>query len=127
MMQSKNDRGYIEPLSADKLIVHPNNYFNAKRVLGTPQTVGNNNNDISPINTENLIRGGLVSNPYLSASAPWFITTDCQDGMIWQEREALGTWEDNDGDTRNFKVGAYERYTFLWGNPRGCYGSDGVA
>lgn len=124
MMQSKNDRGYIEPLSGDKLIVHPNNYFNAQRVLKTPKAVGSNNNDINPINMDGLLQGGLVSNPYLTATGPWFITTNAQDGMIWQEREALGIWEDNDADTRNFKVGAYERYTFLWANPRGCYGSN---
>lgn len=124
MMQAKDDRGYIEPLAGDKLIVHPNNYFNAERILKTPKAVGTNNNDINPINTEGLLRGGLVSNPYLTATGPWFITTNCQDGMIWQEREALEIWEDNDGDTRNFKVGAYERYVFLWGNSRGLYGSN---
>lgn len=124
MMQAKDDRGYIEPLMGDKLIVHPNNYFNAERILKTPKAVGTNNNDINPINTEGLLTGGLVSNPYLTATGPWFITTNCQDGMIWQEREGLEIWEDNDGDTRNFKVGAYERYVFLWGNPRGLYGSN---
>lgn len=124
MMQAKDDRGYIEPLSGDKLIVHPNNYFNAERILKTPKAVGTNNNDINPINTQGLLGGGLVSNPYLTATGPWFITTNCQDGMIWQEREGLEIWEDNDGDTRNFKVGAYERYTFLWANPRGLYGSN---
>lgn len=126
MMQARDDRGYIEPLTADKLIVHPGNYFVAKRILGTSMQTGSNNNDINPINTQNLIPGGLVSNPYLETKAPWFITTNAQDGMIWQERESLDIWEDNDGDTRNFKVGAYERYTFLWANPRGLYGSDGV-
>lgn len=124
MMQSKNDRGYIEPLTADKLIVHPSNYFNAKRILGSPKAVGSNANDINPVNTDNLVAGGLVSNPYLTASGPWFLTSNAQDGMIWQEREGLSIWEDNDSDTRNFKVGAYERYTFLWANPRGCFGSN---
>lgn len=124
MMQARDDRGYIEPLAGDKLIVHPNNKFNAERIVKTPKSVGNNNNDINPINTEGLLSGGVVSNPYLTAAGPWFITTNCQDGLIWQEREALSIWEDNDSDTRNFKVGAYERYTFLWANPRGCYGSN---
>jgi hypothetical protein len=124
MMQAKDDRGYIEPLAGDKLVVHPNNKFNADRIMKTPKAVGNNNNDINPINTEGLLMGGVVSNPYLTATGPWFITTNCQDGMIWQEREELEIWEDNDSDTRNYKVGAYERYTFLWGNPRGLYGSN---
>jgi hypothetical protein len=124
MMQAKDDRGYIEPLTGDKLVVHPNNYFNAERILKTPQQVGTNNNDINPIQVGRLLAGGLVSNPYLTATGPWFITTNCQEGLIWQEREALDIWEDNDSDTRNFKVGAYERYTFLWANPRGLYGSN---
>lgn len=124
MMQAKDDRGFIEPLMGDKLIVHPNNYFNAKRILGTTKQVGTNNNDINPINTEGLLTGGLISNPYLTATGPWFITTNCQDGMIWQEREGLEVWEDNDADTRNYKVAAYERYVFLWANPRGLFGSN---
>lgn len=124
MMQARDDRGYIEPLSGDSLVVHPNNIFNAERIVETPKAVGTNNNDINPVSVHNRLPGGIVSNPYLTATGPWFITTNCQDGLIWQEREALDIWEDNDGDTRNFKVGAYERYTFLWGNPRGLYGSN---
>jgi hypothetical protein len=124
MMQAKDDRGYIEPLMGDKLIVHPNNYFNAERIMKTPRTVGNNNNDINPINTDGLLSGGLVSNPYLTATGPWFITTNCQDGLIHQQREELSLREDNDFDSRNFKVSAYERYTFLWANSRGLYGSN---
>lgn len=124
MMQAKDDRGFIEPLAGVKLAVHPNNYFNAMRILKTPRQVGTMNNDINPIHTEGLFPGGIVSNPYFTATGPWFITTNCTDGMIWQEREALEIWEDNDGDTRNYKVGAYERYTFLWANPRGLYGSN---
>ena len=124
MMQSKDDRGFIEPLTADKLIVHPNNYFVANRILRTSKAVGSNQNDINIINTDGLIKGGIVSNPYLAGTGPWFITTNCQDGMIWQEREALESWEDNDSDTRNYKVAAYERYCFIWANPRGLWGSN---
>lgn len=124
MMQAKDDRGFIEPLAGDKLAVHPNNFFNAERILKTAKQVGTQNNDINPIHTLGMIPGGIVSNPYFTATGPWFITTNCQDGMIWQEREALQIWEDNDGATRNYKVGAYERYTFLWANPRGLYGSN---
>ena len=124
MMQSKDDRGFIEPLMGDKLIVHPNNYFKANVILGTQKQVGTANNDINPTNTQGLLTGGLVSNPYLTSTGPWFITTNAQDGLIWQEREPLAIWEDNDFDTRNYKVAAYERYVFLWANARGLYGSN---
>ena len=124
MMQAKDDKGYIEPLLGNKLVVHPYNKFNADRIVGTAKAVGSNNNDINPINLQSLISGGVVVCPYLAASGPWFITTNAQEGLIWQEREGVDIWEDNDADTRNFKVGAYERYTFLWVNPRGLYGSN---
>lgn len=124
MMQSKNDRGYIEPLQARNLIVHPNNFFVADTILGSDKQVGTNNNDINPINVRKLLPEGFISVPYLSATGPWFVRTNAEDGMIYQEREALDTWEDNDADTRNFKVGAYERYTMLWVNPRGLFGSN---
>lgn len=123
MMQAKDDRGFIEPLACDSLIVHPNNKFNAARVMKTAKSVGNNNNDINPIMTMGEIKR-VVVNPYLTGTGPWFLTTNCIDGMIWQEREKLEFWEDNDFDTRNYKVAAYERYTFLWANPRGVYGSN---
>ena len=124
LMQSRNDRGYIEPLMGDKLIVHPNNYFNAEIILGTDKQVGTNNNDINPINVRKLLPGGFISCPYLTATGPWFVSTNAQDGMIFQERESLEIWEDNDADTRNFKIGAYERYAFLWVDPRGLAGSN---
>ena len=124
MMQAKDDRGFIEPLTPTKIIVHPNNFFNAKRIVGTGKAVGTANNDINPINTEGLLPEGVLSNPYLNSTGAWFLPTGCQDGLIWQEREALDIWEDNDSDTRNYKVAAYERYCFLWANPRGLYGSN---
>lgn len=124
MMQARDDRGFIEPLMGDRLVVHPNNFFNAQVILRTAKQTGTNNNDINPISVDNMIKNGIVSNPYLAATGPWFITTNCEDGMIWQEREALESWEDNDADTRNYKVAAYERYVFLWANPRGLYGSN---
>jgi len=124
MMSAKDDKGYIEPLSGARLVVNPYNYFTAEKILGTAKAVGTNINDINPINTQGMISKGLVSCPYLTATGPWFITTDCIDGMIHQEREKLEIWQDNDADTRNFKVGAYERYTFLWANPRGLFGSN---
>lgn len=124
MMQAKDDKGYIEPLMGKKLVVHPNNFFNGQRILKTSQQVGTNNNDINVINVQNMLSEGMVSCPYLAGTGPWFITSNAEEGLIWQEREALEIWEDNDADTRNFKVGAYERYTFLWANARGLFGSN---
>jgi phage major head subunit gpT-like protein len=124
MMQSKDDRGFIEPLKGDKLVVHPNNLFNAQRIVKTPKAVGSNLNDINPVYTDTLLPGGIVSNPYLGGTGPWFITTDALKGMIYQEREPLEIWEDNDSDTRNYKIAAYERYVFLWANPRGLFGQN---
>lgn len=122
MALSQNDRGYIEPLSAERLILHPNNLFNAEVVLKTAKVVGSNANDINPIEAQKMVKEGFIANPYLTSTGAWFIRTNAEDGMIWQEREALEFWEDNDSSTRNLQIAAYERYAFAFANPRGVFG-----
>lgn len=124
MMSAKNDRGYIEPLMGESLIVSPYNKFTADRILKTPRAVGSANNDINPLNMKDILPGGVIMCPYLTSSGAWFIKTNAMNGMVYQDRESVNYWEDNDMDTRNFKVAAFERYAFLWVNPRGLFGSN---
>lgn len=124
MMQATDDRGIICPLHPQNLIVHPNNFFNATRILQTTKQVGTANNDINVLATSGIIRGEVVSNPFLGATGPWFLTSDIDEGLLYQEREALQLSQDNDFDTKNFKAAGYERYAFGWADPRGLYGSN---
>ena len=124
MMQAQDDIGFFEPLHGRRLIVHPYNLFNAQRILETAKAVGTNNNDINPLRGTEWLSGGVVSNPYLASTGAWFIPTGAPDGLIYQKREPMRMWQDNDFGTMNARFAAYERYAFGWANPRGLYGSN---
>ena len=127
IMQAKDDKGFFQRLSGDKLVVAPANAFIATRVLKSVKQSGNSNNDVNAVREMGLLKGGVVVNPYLTSPMAWFVTTDVRkgEGLITQEREALSLKEDNEYDTMNYKVFAYERYAPFWVNFRAVWGSNG--
>lgn len=116
------------PISArgTKLIVHPNNMFEAERILKSTLQSGTANNDVNAIRNMGMLSGGYVTNRYLTDTDAFFIRTNVQNGMIFFQREAVSFAEDNDFDTKNIKYAAYERYVPGWADFRGLYGSAGV-
>ena len=120
-----DDRGNHIVLTGQKLIIAPANKFNAQRILKSMGQSGNANNDENALKAMNELSGGYVPWRYLTAPNAWFITTDCPDGLIHQEREAMSIREDNDTDTFNYKVLAYENYAFGVGDKRSVFGSNG--
>lgn len=127
MMQAKDDKGFFQRLSGDKLVIAPSNAFIAERILKSIKQSGNANNDVNAIRNMGMLPGGVVINPYLTAPMAWFVTSDIRkgEGLITQEREALMLKEDNEYDTMNYKVFGYERYAPFWVNFRAVYGSNG--
>lgn len=126
-MQAKDDKGFFQRLSGDKLVIAPSNAFIAQRILKSATQSGNANGDVNAVRDMGLLKGGIVVNPYLTAPMAWFVTTDIRagEGLITQEREALTLKEDNEYDTMNYKVFAYERYAPFWVNYRAVFGSNG--
>jgi hypothetical protein len=45
--------------------------------------------------------------------------------MMYFERHGITFDQDNDFDTMNAKAKGYERYSFIWGDPRALWGSNG--
>ena len=127
IMQAKDDKGFFQRLSGDKLQIAPANAFIATRILKSATQSGNANGDVNAVREMGLLKGGVVLNPYLTSPMAWFVTTDIRagEGLITQEREALSLKEDNEYDTMNYKVMAYERYAPFWVNFRSVYGSNG--
>ena len=120
-----DDRGNHIVLKGMKLVGAPANKFNATRILKSMGQSGTGNNDTNALREMNELPGGFVSWRYLTAPQAWFITTDAPDGLIHQERESMQLREDNDTDTFNYKVLAYENYAFGVGDPRAVWGSNG--
>lgn len=125
---AEDERGLNINVKPVKLIVHPNDGFNAERILMSSLQSGTANNDTNALKARGMLPGGYSVNHYFSAgNGAWFIKTDAEDSMIYQEREKLRDGSDNNFDNMNARFSLYERYAFGWDSPRGFYGSAGAA
>ena len=121
----RDDRGLLIACKSRKLITHPANQFEAKRILGSDGRVGTDNNDLNAVKTMGIIPEVTI-NHYLTDQDQWVIVTDVNDGLKYFERRADQFEMDNDFDTENAKFKATGRYSFGWTDPRCVYGSVGA-
>src|SRR3990167_7579733 len=124
--QATNEKGHKIALRGMKVIVHPNDMFEAERILKSSLRVGSANNDLNAIKNMGLLPEGYVVNHYLTDTDAWFVKTSAPDGMKWFDREAVEFKQDNDQDTDNAKAKSYMRFVCGWSDPRGMYGSPGA-
>lgn len=121
----RDDRGLLIAAKPKKLIIRPENMFEAKRILGSEGRVGTADNDMNALKTMGIIPE-VVVNHYLTDADQWTIVTDVSDGLKYFERRGDQFEMDNDFDTENAKYKATARYSFGWSDPRCVYGSVGV-
>ena len=121
----KNSAGMPIALKPVRLIISPNDLFNATRILKSELRQGTPNNDINALRMLGVIPEVTVNN-YLTDTDAWFVQTNAPNGLISYQRRALGLEEDSDFDTENMKYKATERYSAGWGDFRCLYGNAGV-
>jgi hypothetical protein len=124
--QAKNNRGLHIGLQPKKLLVPPEEEFNAERFVNSVLRPGTSNNDVNAIRSMGKLPEGVFCWTFLDQTDDWFILTDCPDGVMMLQRRAYEADKDNDFDTENAKMKATERYVFGWGDPRAVYGSAGA-
>lgn len=126
VMANRDERGNLDPLMTEKLVVPPALFHQALRLTKSDRQAETANNAINAIVSNGTIKS-VVQNPFLTDSDAFFITTDIPGsmGLIYQEREALVFDQDKDADTFNAKFLAYERYAFDVVDVRCVYGSPG--
>jgi hypothetical protein len=115
---AKNSAGLPIMLRPVRLIISPNDLFNATRILKSELRVGTANNDINAIKMLGVIPEVTVNN-YLTDTDAWFIQTNAPNGLISYQRRARSMEDDNDFDTENDKFKATERYSCGWGDYSG--------
>lgn len=123
-----NDRGLFIQVIPRSLIVPRQEWYNANRILKSVYQSGTANNDINALKATNALPEGIKMNVYLTSPHAWFVRTIVDGGgtgMIYQERMPVDLYEDNDFDTRNFKMMAIQRYVFGWDDPRSVWGVNG--
>jgi hypothetical protein len=122
---TRNNRGHITNTKGVTLIVHPNDQFNAIRVLGSPLTTTDAGNAINAVRQSGAI-AKHVTYHFLTNTVNWFIKTDYPEGLKLYQRSPYRFAQDNDGDTLNAKAKAWERYKFGITDWRGIWGNQGV-
>lgn len=127
IVQTMEDaRGLPAALQAIRLLVAPANSFEAQRILGSVLQSGTANNDTNAMKDMNSIRDGFMSNPFLTDTDAWFLTTDAPHGLKYYTRRAVRFGQDNAFTSGNARFKADERYDFGWSDARGAIGSQGA-
>ncbi|MFK7942183.1 MAG: hypothetical protein AB8B85_04595, partial [Paracoccaceae bacterium] len=124
---AKNSRGLKINLIGKKLIVHPNDMFEAKRILGSTLRSGTDHNDTNALREMGMLPEGVMVYDYLTDPDAFFIQTDAPAGLTSFTRRKIDLTQDNDFDTENMCAKATERYSMGWGDWRSLYGSPGAA
>jgi hypothetical protein len=121
----EDDRGLLIAARPTKLVIAPQNMFEAHRVLKSSLRSDSADNDANALKDMGMMQDIMV-NHYLTDADAWFLLTDCPDGMKYFERRGDQFEMDNDFDTENAKFKATARYSFGWSDPRGIFGSPGA-
>jgi len=118
-------RGLAKALQAVRLIHAPANAFEAQRILGSVLQNDTANNATNAIRDMHAVRDGNLSNPFLTDTTAWFLTTDAPQGLKYFSRRAVRFGQDNAFTSGNARFKADERYAFGWTDARGAFGSAG--
>ena len=121
-----DERGLLVAAKGVKMIVPPENQFNAERLMKSQGRTGTADNDINAINSMGMIPQGYRVNNYLTDADSWYIITDVPNGMKMFVRTPLATAMEGDFDTGNVRYKARERYVFGVSDPRGIFGVEGA-
>lgn len=108
---------------AKNLIVPPALAPVAHRLIHADLRPGTVSNDPNVIKTmDGGLEGGYVVMDFLSSAYAWFLKTNI-DGFIYFEKKPFETSMWVDDATDNLNVKGYERYVFVYNDPRAIWGT----
>lgn len=123
---ARDSRGRQIKLQPMSLHVHPNDFFEATRILESVLQNDTANNAVNALRVTGMFPNGVKQNHYFTDPDAFFIRTNRKWSMLHFQREALGIDSDNMFDEKNLKYAAYERFTAGFADFRGVFGSPGV-
>lgn len=126
IMTATNDKGLKISLMGKSLHIHPNEWFNANRIMKSTLQNDNANNAVNVLKLVNALPDGIKMNHYFTDTDAWFVRTNAPRGMIMYDRANDPLSQDNDFDTDNAKAKSYMRFSVGNTDPRGIYGTPGA-
>lgn len=125
IMGAQNDTGLLINIMPESLHISRNEWYNANRILQSVLQSNTANNNINVLKATNAFPKGIKMNHYFTSAHPWFIRTNCPNGMTMFWRDEPMFDQDNDFDTKNAKAASYMRFSVGCTDPRGIFGSNG--
>lgn len=109
----------------ERLIVPVEEQHLARKILQTEYQVGSGDNTINPVSNSRMPLDLLIT-PYLTDTDSWYIKTNVDDGLVFQEVDPVQLDRDNEFDTKNLKFSAMRLFGVGSVNYLGYYGSPGA-
>jgi len=113
-------------ITPKKLVISPDNVFQAEVLLKSVLRAGTSNNDINPVKS----MGSLDQDPAvlsrLTSTTAWFIKTDAPEGLKLIMRRKMEKKMEGDFETDSTRYKATERYIEGWTDPRAVWCTPGV-
>lgn len=113
-------------LTPKQIVTGPSNVFQAEVLLKSALRTGTANNDINPVNSMNMLKGGQANLSRITSTTAWFVQTDAPEGLKHLTRRTLEKSMEGDFETDSMRYKATERYSMGWTDPRALFGTPGI-
>lgn len=121
--RAKSASGMFQLLRPMKLVVTPEEEYNALRILRSVQRSGTTDNDINAIKLKGLFASDPVVLRWLTNAHHWGIKTNVLDGLKSKTKDALEPTTSIDPSTASIDYSVWERYARGCSNWRAWYSS----
>ena len=124
--KAEDSNGKKIRLTPKKLVVSPDNVFQAEVILKSVLRSGTANNDINAIKSTGILSAETAVVSRMTSTTAWFTQTDAPEGLKVLMRRRLEKSMEGDFETDSVRYKATERYGSGWTDWRQLYGTAGV-
>lgn len=124
--KAEDSNGKKIRITPKKLIVSPDNVFQAEVLLKSVLRSGTANNDINAVKSMGVLSGETASVSRMTSSTAWFVQTDAPEGLKVLMRRRLEKSMEGDFETDSVRYKSTERYGTGWTDWRQLFGTPGA-
>lgn len=120
MRQQKDEAGIVIQASAKRLIVSPEQEFQAKAIVNSILQSGTNNNDVNTVPNLEIVVWDFLTGP------AWFIQDPTFDNLLFLRREEPIFDSERIQDQMDYRMFGYTRFDVGYCDWRGLVGATGI-
>lgn len=125
MRKAVDNNGKKIRLTPKKLVVSPDNVFEAEVILKSVLRAGTAMNDINPIKSTGMLSEPTAVISRLTSATAWWIKADAPMGLQFLIRRRLERTSEGDFETDTMRYKATKRDIPGWTDPRDLWGTQG--